>query len=512
MKLKILITLIVFIAVVAVSARPQQAQKPLTKEQVTDLAKAGMTTPQLVKLIQEHGIDFDLTNDYLEALRQAGAQEPVIEALRAARPKPLSREQVLALLAGGVPSKRAAMLVREHGVDFLPDEPYLETLRLAGADDELIAALREASAALAAELVVVTSPGAEVYLDGALAGKANAQGGLVLKVPPGAHAVKISLQGMKDFQQSLTLVTRQTATIEARLEAITADLVVVALPGAEVYLDGEPQGKVGAQGELAVKASPGAHTLKVSLESRKDFAQNVMLVAPEVTRIEARLEGINPPEVARPSATVINWATQAVSLRGRNGERFAYTCPPGGILSGPVWGTGLYTDDSSVCAAAVHAGLITPEQGGEINVEIRPGAGSYHGSTRNGVSTRAYGRWLGSFAFSDQSQGPSQNAQNATPVDWATRALSLRGRIGERFVYLCPPGGRLSTPVWGTGLYTDDSSVCTAAVHAGVITPGQGGKVTIEIRPGARSYYGSRRNGVSSRSYGAFVGSFVFVP
>lgn len=144
MKFRFLI-LIMFLAVIAQPAGPQQANGQLGKDQVMDLMKAGMETPELVKLIHEHGIDFDLSDDYLQALRNAGAQDPVIQALRAARPKPLNKEQVLQLLAGHVPSQRAATLVKQHGIDFLPDERYLATLRLAGADDTLITALREAS-------------------------------------------------------------------------------------------------------------------------------------------------------------------------------------------------------------------------------------------------------------------------------------------------------------------------------------------------------------------------------
>jgi formylglycine-generating enzyme required for sulfatase activity len=83
-------------------------------------------------------------------LRSAGAQEAVIQALRAARPKPLSKEQVLQLVAGHVPSERTATLVRQHGIDFVADEAYFDTLRLAGGTDQLISALREASKALAA--------------------------------------------------------------------------------------------------------------------------------------------------------------------------------------------------------------------------------------------------------------------------------------------------------------------------------------------------------------------------
>ena len=40
------------------------------------------------------------------------------------------------------------MLVKHHGIDFVADERYLQTLRVAGGDDALIAALREASAAV----------------------------------------------------------------------------------------------------------------------------------------------------------------------------------------------------------------------------------------------------------------------------------------------------------------------------------------------------------------------------
>jgi formylglycine-generating enzyme required for sulfatase activity len=61
-------------------------------------------------------------------------------------------------VAGGVPSERATALVGQHGIDFLPDEEYLKILRLAGADDRLIAALREARKALTAPGTVKPNP------------------------------------------------------------------------------------------------------------------------------------------------------------------------------------------------------------------------------------------------------------------------------------------------------------------------------------------------------------------
>jgi hypothetical protein len=62
-----------------------------------------------------------------------------------------------------------------------------------------------------------------------------------------------------------------------------------------------------------------------------------------------------------------------------------------------VWGIGPYTDDSRICRAAVHAGVI-PSAGGPIEVQAVGGQSQYEGSSRNGVTTQAYGSWPGSFA------------------------------------------------------------------------------------------------------------------
>jgi len=79
-----------------------------------------------------------------------------------------------------------------------------------------------------------------------------------------------------------------------------------------------------------------------------------------------------------------------------------------------------------------------------------------------------------------------------------------------RFSYYCPAGGSASS-LWGTGEYTSDSSICTAAVHAGRIAFATGGAITIELRAGRASYTGSARNGVTSSSYGSYGCSFAAV-
>ena len=201
------------------------------------------------------------------------------------------------------------------------------------------------------------------------------------------------------------------------------------------------------------------------------------------------------------------WSADAQLFRGKNGQRFSYLCPANGTR-GNVWGTNTYTDDSSVCTAAVNFGLITVAEGGTVTIEIRPGQPAYAASSRNGTTSQSYGSFTGSFVFVGTPTHESKVGFGGG--DWSANAVDFRGQNGASYLYSCPAKGELGD-VYGTGTYTDDSSVCSAAVHAGLITVAAGGDVTVQIRPGARSYSGSIQHGVTSNDWDAFDGSFVFV-
>lgn len=85
------------------------------------------------------------------------------------------------------------------------------------------------------------------------------------------------------------------------------------------------------------------------------------------------------------------------------------------------------------------------------------------------------------------------------------------GASGQRYTIAFPGNGELTDNIWGTDIYTADSSIASAAVHAGLITSANGGTVTIEIRPGQSSYTGSTRNGVTSGANNSYSKSFVFI-
>lgn len=205
------------------------------------------------------------------------------------------------------------------------------------------------------------------------------------------------------------------------------------------------------------------------------------------------------------------WTTTATAHRGHNGRIVRFHCPANGRL-GSVWGTGLYTDDSSVCTAAVHAGVITRARGGAVRIEIRPGAPGYAASSHNGVTSGRWGRWSGSFVILGGKLAPPPLRPNRPgQITWSANATSHRARPGSVVTVWCPAHGRLTAPVWGDGVYTDDSAICVAAVHAGRITAAAGGAVTIEILPGQTGYPAATHHGVQSRRWGKWRGSFVFV-
>ena len=60
----------------------------------------------------------------------------------AAKRKPLSQHDLLELLAGGVYNARIAQLVRDRGVSFVPSAHDLDSLQRAGADLELLNAVK----------------------------------------------------------------------------------------------------------------------------------------------------------------------------------------------------------------------------------------------------------------------------------------------------------------------------------------------------------------------------------
>lgn len=187
------------------------------------------------------------------------------------------------------------------------------------------------------------------------------------------------------------------------------------------------------------------------------------------------------------------------TLRYHQGvDRLVCVCEATAMRSGEVWGSFVYTADSRICRAALHAGAIGPA-GGAVTVIPEPGRPGYRGSNRNGVTSSAYDSYGASFRFE------------------GVRAETGRGLCPDRFTgfagetdaleCVCPGDATVVGDVWGTDIYTSDSRICRAAVHAGVIDR-FGGPIKVVPMPGQESYRGSSRNGVRTGEYGSWRHSF----
>jgi hypothetical protein len=103
----------------------------------------------------------------------------------------------------------------------------------------------------------------------------------------------------------------------------------------------------------------------------------------------------------------------------------------------------------------------------------------------------------------------NKDSEVITPINWETTIDGFKGEAGQRYTFHCPEDGT-TRMIFGTDVYASFSSICTAAVHSGLITLKQGGVVTVEFRPGQQIYGSTVRNGIKSNTTGENNKSFVF--
>lgn len=193
------------------------------------------------------------------------------------------------------------------------------------------------------------------------------------------------------------------------------------------------------------------------------------------------------------------------SYRGQNGASLAFKVT--GKLGGGVWGgsDNIYTDDSSLSTAVVHAGVISVGETAIVHVTILPGQESYPSINRNGVTSKKYGSFSGSYQITGKESGTLTSDAQLAPSDG--KLTSFRGRLGE---FTFQVMGKTKGRIWGgnDNVYTDDSDIATAAVHAGAVKAGQTGNVIVRFLGGFESYPSITRNGITSNNYGSYGGSY----
>ncbi len=103
--------------------------------------------------------------------------------------------------------------------------------------------------------------------------------------------------------------------------------------------------------------------------------------------------------------------------------------------------------------------------------------------------------------------GVAGAAHAAVNVSCTDSVNGLNKKNAKAFSVVCPVNCKTGS-VWGSDVYTTDSAICVAAVHAGVIGA-NGGPVKVNLTAGKPNYTGTARNGVTSNQWAAFDKSFT---
>ncbi len=166
-------------------------------------------------------------------------------------------------------------------------------------------------------VLIQGSPGgANVFVDGVLKGFTQNDGSLKLPLDPGAHSLRFSKPGFIDLnsvsvtvadkdQKPLNYTLQQAApgTVQVPLDAY---LAIHSTPGATVSVDGAPQGKTDARGDLVVTVKPSSKTLAFALDGYQPYSQPLSVKAGEHSSTTVMLTPIpvaaKPQPVAAPAA------------------------------------------------------------------------------------------------------------------------------------------------------------------------------------------------------------------
>lgn len=158
----------------------------------------------------------------------------------------------------------------------------------------------------------------------------------------------------------------------------------------------------------------------------------------------------------------INWSNTASFSYRDPGQVYELDCPPGGVVTGKIYGTDVYTYDSPICVAAAHMGLISVERGGTVRMKPVEKHAAYTGSTRNNVKSLSYTPACPGYTF----EAPARAAEPA----------SIAG------TWRLQTGGVLTIPaVPGTADFDLAYTTATGAKVLKAHRVGEGGELSFEL-------------------------------
>ena len=210
------------------------------------------------------------------------------------------------LVIANLEPKRYTVSVVKDGFQAVPQQ---EVSIQKGQVEKLVFALQPAPT-VASLVIAGATPLAEVLLDGKILGRIQQDGSFsAANVPPGPHTIELKKDTFKprDLQRqfvaggSVHLTGREVALESAAAHATPAlappKLIVQAVPGAQIDLDGRAVGQTDSKGRLEISPAPaGEHTVEVVAKPYDNFKGKVTLSAGNVSTITPSLRASMPVE------------------------------------------------------------------------------------------------------------------------------------------------------------------------------------------------------------------------
>ena len=94
--------------------------------------------------------------------------------------------------------------------------------------------------------------------------------------------------------------------------------------------------------------------------------------------------------------------------------------------------------------------------------------------------------------------------------DAPANMLGLSDTVGATYYFRVR--GESEGPLWGTDVYTGDSHLGVAAVHAGLVKTGESAVVKVAVVAPLTQYPGSVRHGATSHDFGRYGSAYRLAP
>ena len=168
----------------------------------------------------------------------------------------------------------------------------------------------------ASYLNIKANPGAQVLVDGKASGTVTSDGTVAINVPPGEHAVQLTLPGYEPYSSSITVSPGEQERVVAAMNALpppppkpveTGALTVETnVAGADILVDGQLKGFTErANQPLKMELKPGSYKVQLKKAGYKDSAeQQADIAAKENNQLNFSLTVSDNP-AAVPAATYL---------------------------------------------------------------------------------------------------------------------------------------------------------------------------------------------------------------